>query len=254
MQDMLHPEVPECFTLRDLRRGRTLAGAMFNILFNLGKFVAYETRDPFVVRQEKAEEPEATEWDRCAPPLPALCRSYSARAALCHSYSALAAYCRSYSPSVTLTAHGEPLVHMRTPSDPHAQPIRAGAAVQLCAAGVCVVTGHVREVLNPTPGGLRVSSCTLHRRTVRRRCVRAGESLSGAISRCRFARQEYIRLALEEEAADDGPGDGEAWEQQAEQLLDGVSLAHGRDSDMDAMNAPAEGGAGQANIAPSFLT
>jgi serine/threonine-protein phosphatase 2A regulatory subunit B'' len=51
MQDMLNPEVPECFTLRDLRKSRSLAGAMFNILFNLGKFVAYETRDPFVVRQ-----------------------------------------------------------------------------------------------------------------------------------------------------------------------------------------------------------
>ena len=65
MQDMLGPKTPGHFTLRDLRRGRALAGAMFNILFNLGKFVAYETRDPFVVRQERAEEPEATDWDRC---------------------------------------------------------------------------------------------------------------------------------------------------------------------------------------------
>jgi hypothetical protein len=46
-------QVPECFTLRDLRRSRHLAGAMFNILFNLGKFVAYETRDPFVARQAR---------------------------------------------------------------------------------------------------------------------------------------------------------------------------------------------------------
>ena len=55
MQDMLNPEQAGCFTLRDLRRGRALAGAMFNILFNLGKFVAYETRDPFVVRQVRAQ-------------------------------------------------------------------------------------------------------------------------------------------------------------------------------------------------------
>lgn len=67
MHDMLNPEVPGRFTLRDLRRQRALAGTMFNILFNLNKFVAFETRDPFVVRQEKAADPDAGEWDRCAP-------------------------------------------------------------------------------------------------------------------------------------------------------------------------------------------
>ena len=39
------------FTLRDLKRNKHLAGTLFNILFNLNKFVAFETRDPFTIRQ-----------------------------------------------------------------------------------------------------------------------------------------------------------------------------------------------------------
>lgn len=39
------------FTLHDLKRSRQLAGTLFNVLFNLSKFMAYETRDPFVSRQ-----------------------------------------------------------------------------------------------------------------------------------------------------------------------------------------------------------
>jgi serine/threonine-protein phosphatase 2A regulatory subunit B'' len=134
MQDMLNPEVPECFTLRDLRRERRLAGAMFNILFNLGKFVAYETRDPFVVRQERAEEPEATDWDR-------------------------------------------------------------------------------------------------------------------------FARQEYIRLALEEETADDGGQENDQWEQQTDHLLDGVAIgvAHMRDG-IEPLEGSADGHLAHGPLSPSFLS
>lgn len=51
MHDMLQPAAEGVFTLRDLKRNRHLAGTLFNILFNLNKFVAFETRDPFVVRQ-----------------------------------------------------------------------------------------------------------------------------------------------------------------------------------------------------------
>ena len=51
MHDMLQPAKEGIFTLRDLKRNRHLAGTLFNILFNLNKFVAFETRDPFVVRQ-----------------------------------------------------------------------------------------------------------------------------------------------------------------------------------------------------------
>ena len=49
---------------RDLRRCK-LAGNFFNVLFNLNKFIAFETRDPFLIRQER-EEPTLTEWDRFA--------------------------------------------------------------------------------------------------------------------------------------------------------------------------------------------
>lgn len=51
MHDMVQPEAEGVFTLRDLKRQRSLAGILFNILFNLNKFIAFETRDPFVVRQ-----------------------------------------------------------------------------------------------------------------------------------------------------------------------------------------------------------
>lgn len=37
-------------TLRDLKNCK-LSGNFFNILFNLNKFVAFETRDPFLIRQ-----------------------------------------------------------------------------------------------------------------------------------------------------------------------------------------------------------
>lgn len=65
MHDMLQPAAEGVFTLRDLKRNRHLAGTLFNILFNLNKFEAFETRDPFVVRQER-EDPTLTEWDRFA--------------------------------------------------------------------------------------------------------------------------------------------------------------------------------------------
>ena len=55
LHDMLAPAAEGAFTLRDLRRHRGLAGTLFNILFNLNKFVAFETRDPFLARAEREE-------------------------------------------------------------------------------------------------------------------------------------------------------------------------------------------------------
>ncbi len=67
MQDMLDPEQSPYFTMRDLKKSRVLAGTLFNVLFNLNKFVAFETRDPFTVRQEREEAASgATEWERFA--------------------------------------------------------------------------------------------------------------------------------------------------------------------------------------------
>ncbi|MED6134546.1 hypothetical protein PIB30_037918 [Stylosanthes scabra] len=51
-------------TLRDVKSSK-LSGNVFNILFNLNKFIAFETRDPFLIRQER-EDPSMTEWDRFA--------------------------------------------------------------------------------------------------------------------------------------------------------------------------------------------
>ncbi|GBG61541.1 hypothetical protein CBR_g22338 [Chara braunii] len=64
MSDMIKPEKDGEITLRDLKRCK-LSGSFFNILFNLNKFVAFETRDPFLIRQER-EDPTLTEWDRFA--------------------------------------------------------------------------------------------------------------------------------------------------------------------------------------------
>ncbi|XP_010265004.1 PREDICTED: serine/threonine protein phosphatase 2A regulatory subunit B''beta-like [Nelumbo nucifera] len=64
MVDMVGPENESYFTLRDLK-GCKLSGNVFNILFNLNKFMAFETRDPFLIRQER-EDPTLTEWDRFA--------------------------------------------------------------------------------------------------------------------------------------------------------------------------------------------
>ncbi|CAN8247886.1 unnamed protein product [Cochlearia groenlandica] len=62
--DMIKPEASNCITLADLKACK-LSGNVFNILFNLNKFMAFETRDPFLARQER-ENPTLTEWDRFA--------------------------------------------------------------------------------------------------------------------------------------------------------------------------------------------
>ena len=64
MMDMLKPEVDARVTLNDLRSSK-MSGNFFNVLFNMNKFIAFETRDPFLMRQER-EEPHLTEWDRFA--------------------------------------------------------------------------------------------------------------------------------------------------------------------------------------------
>ena len=67
MQDMLDPEESPYFSMRDLKKSRALAGTLFNVLFNMNKFVAFETRDPFTVRQEREEAASgASEWERFA--------------------------------------------------------------------------------------------------------------------------------------------------------------------------------------------
>ncbi|KAI9087462.1 hypothetical protein K1719_030602 [Acacia pycnantha] len=62
--DMIGPENEGYITLKDVKASK-LSGNVFNILFNLNKFIAFETRDPFLIRQER-EDPTLTEWDRFA--------------------------------------------------------------------------------------------------------------------------------------------------------------------------------------------
>ncbi|KQJ86196.2 hypothetical protein BRADI_4g03911v3 [Brachypodium distachyon] len=61
MIDMIGPEDETYFTLQDLKRYK-LSGNIYKILFNLNKFMAFEPRDPFLIRQ-KHENPSLTEWD-----------------------------------------------------------------------------------------------------------------------------------------------------------------------------------------------
>ncbi|KAK1867199.1 hypothetical protein I4F81_009706 [Pyropia yezoensis] len=63
--DMIRPSVrPPQIRRRDLKSCR-LAPAFFNVLFNLNKFFALESRDPVAIRQQHAS-PELTDWERFA--------------------------------------------------------------------------------------------------------------------------------------------------------------------------------------------
>jgi serine/threonine-protein phosphatase 2A regulatory subunit B'' len=53
LHDMIMPKREGVFTMKDLRSS-PLASNFFNILFNLNKFIAFEQRDPFQMRQEQA--------------------------------------------------------------------------------------------------------------------------------------------------------------------------------------------------------
>lgn len=50
--------------VQDLMKSRNSASILFNTLFNLHKFIAYEHRDPFTVRAE--QECILADWDRFA--------------------------------------------------------------------------------------------------------------------------------------------------------------------------------------------
>lgn len=66
LHDMLQPEQEGSYTLKDMRRLRPMSGLLFNILFNLHKFLAFENRDPFALRAEQQGEEGSSEWDRFA--------------------------------------------------------------------------------------------------------------------------------------------------------------------------------------------
>uniref|UniRef100_A0AAV1UA55 EF-hand domain-containing protein n=1 Tax=Peronospora matthiolae TaxID=2874970 RepID=A0AAV1UA55_9STRA len=67
MSDLLHPGQEGEFYHADFVRPDKIrvSGVFFNVLFNLSKFIEFEQRDPFLLRQQIAE-PELTDWDRYA--------------------------------------------------------------------------------------------------------------------------------------------------------------------------------------------
>lgn len=61
--DLVKPPRPQRgIALRDLL-GCALGGKLFDILFNLNKFLAWESKDPHSIREERAQ-PASTEWER----------------------------------------------------------------------------------------------------------------------------------------------------------------------------------------------
>lgn len=63
---MFHPENEIIFRREHFKKNRSTAGVFFNAMTNLNKFVAYEQRDPFSMKNELTENPDYSEWDRFA--------------------------------------------------------------------------------------------------------------------------------------------------------------------------------------------
>lgn len=53
---LLQPEREGCYTLADVKRTRPQSSLLFNTMFNLHKFMAFENRDPFALRAEQLGE------------------------------------------------------------------------------------------------------------------------------------------------------------------------------------------------------
>lgn len=67
MLDMLAPDDPQNLKIKDFLRPNKiqLSGILFDVLFNLHKFLRFEGRDPFQEKQ-KREDPFNNDWDRFA--------------------------------------------------------------------------------------------------------------------------------------------------------------------------------------------
>lgn len=67
MMDMIKPSNPDYLVVEDFLQTECapVAGALFDALFNLNKYLMFEQRDPFVERQKREDEFE-TDWDRFA--------------------------------------------------------------------------------------------------------------------------------------------------------------------------------------------
>lgn len=67
MLDLIKPKLTDCIVVEDFLQPECapVAGALFDALFNLNKYLQFEQRDPFVERQKREDEFE-TDWDRFA--------------------------------------------------------------------------------------------------------------------------------------------------------------------------------------------
>jgi serine/threonine-protein phosphatase 2A regulatory subunit B'' len=68
MSDLIRPDNEGQFKLENfLARRKQNAGAFFSILVSLNKFMGFEQRDPFQIKQDMLSNPELSDWDRfCA--------------------------------------------------------------------------------------------------------------------------------------------------------------------------------------------
>lgn len=67
MIDMISPNDEHAITIADLLSPakRSYSGVLFDVLFNLHKFMRFETRDPFQEKQRR-EDMFSCDWDRFA--------------------------------------------------------------------------------------------------------------------------------------------------------------------------------------------
>ena len=62
----LHQNNEVNFTFDELYAHKNTVGIFFNWLWNLNKFIAFETRDLFAIKHQLNENPDYSEWDRFA--------------------------------------------------------------------------------------------------------------------------------------------------------------------------------------------
>ena len=65
MNDLVRPDKEGQFRVADFtRRRKNNAGVFFSILISLNKFMQYEQRDPFQIKQDQLNNPDFSDWDK----------------------------------------------------------------------------------------------------------------------------------------------------------------------------------------------
>eukprot|EP00831_Metopus_contortus_P018126 TRINITY_DN17717_c0_g1_i1.p1 TRINITY_DN17717_c0_g1~~TRINITY_DN17717_c0_g1_i1.p1 ORF type:complete len:156 (+),score=37.01 TRINITY_DN17717_c0_g1_i1:104-571(+) len=64
--EYMGPEIEGNFTLEILKRKTGFTSIFFNSLVNLNKFIDFEQRDVFAIKNELNENPNFSDWDRYA--------------------------------------------------------------------------------------------------------------------------------------------------------------------------------------------